>query len=112
MKRIFLSLLLLAGLSACAEEDWLRQYTTRLVIVDNMDISVSWLQIEVGRFDLHVSRVHQPAGTTTPSRISGAVAHKAAMMVMERRCANVILYGDTALPQPTFSFRAVCPPDA
>lgn len=107
MRGILLSIALAAGLTACAP-DWLRQYTTTVVDIDHMKIAVSWLRIEEGRYDLHVSRAHPPAGTVEPAKLPGAVARQAAVLVMADRCRGAELYGDTALPQPTFTFRAVC----
>lgn len=108
MKRVLLSIAAAASLAGCAP-DWLRQSTTSVVEIDHMHIAVSWLKIEDGHYDVHVSRAHPAAGTIEPARIPGAVARQAAQMVMDGRCRDAALYGDTALPQPRFTFRAQCP---
>lgn len=111
MRTLPLGLVLLLGLTACSP-DWLRQYTTTDLMVDNMHVAVSWLLIDDGQqhvYDVHVTRAHAPAGTLGAAKLPATSARAAAAQVMEERCRGAELYGDEALPQPRFTFRAICP---
>lgn len=115
LRTIPLGIALVLGLSACSP-DWLRQYTMTDIEVDHIHVAVSWLLIDDGFrdvYDIHVSRAHAEAGTMGQPKLPASTARAAATQVMNERwrCHNGDLWmlsGDTALPQPTFSFRALC----
>jgi hypothetical protein len=102
---------LLLGLAACSP-DWLRQSTVTDIEVDGIHVAVSWLLIEDGQrdvYDIHVSRTHNPAGMPGQAKLPATTARAAAARVMaDRPCKSPELFGDTALPQVTYSFRAIC----
>jgi|GEM_PF-4608071 len=111
MRTLPLAVALLLGLAGCSP-DWLRQYTTSDIAIDNMHVAVSWLLIDDGQrnvYDVLVTRSHPPAGTIGAIKLPATTARAAAALVMEERCKGAELYGDEALPQPRFTFRAICP---